>query len=138
MRHWQRQWTTEHSSIKSNNWIKSVYDNSVIEFTLTDKATRDSLPQFRFLQASTYIEEYEESLKFETLHPEYALRQMSAVARGPLWDKSIRINLFEICQLFTEERSYENTTKNLDGIESPLDRLKAEEITFLREFYKST
>ena len=63
---------------------------------------------------------------------------MSAVARGPLWDKSIRINLFEICQLFTEERSYENTTKNLDGIESPLDRLKAEEITFLREFYKST
>lgn len=119
-------------------WTKSVFNKVSIHFACTNSFTLQHLPQFWILDGSIYIDQYKDALRFETLHPEYAMRKKKSTLDYPLWQQSLRVNLYEICQLSTGNTSYEDMAKNHKDCQSPLTRLKDEHIAFLRQFYEST
>ena len=126
------------TSMNSSVWIDTVFEKGPIEFTLTNNYTLKSLPQFRFVDGLTYLENHEDSCHFDTLHPEFALSENSDILTSQLWRKSFSLNLYETTQLFKGIFSYEEAVANHRDNESPLHRLDHQHIAYLREFFVST
>ncbi|MBO9495503.1 hypothetical protein J7438_15600 [Thalassotalea sp. G20_0] len=123
------------TSIKSSQWVNEVYEEVPIKHTLTNSCTLRSLPQFRLVDGLTYLENYEESCEFDTLNPDYAISENSSILKSQLWRKSFSLNLYEVTKLFTGVDSYEDAVLNHRDNESPLKRLEAQHIAYLREIF---
>ncbi len=126
------------ASIKPDDWIKCVYNNYCISFTLMNSYTIRNLPQFRFVNGLAYLYQYKESDAFEIQHPDFALRNPGVAGlKSPLWEKSFSLNLYEVYQFFMGGISYEDVLSRHQDFASPIARLKQNEIAFLREVFKS-
>lgn len=123
------------TSMKSITWINNVYEEVPIKHTLTNSCTLKSLPQFRFVDGLTYLDNYEDSSEFDTLHPDFAISENSIILKSQLWKKSFSLNLYEVTQLFKGICSYEDTVLNHRDNESPLKRLEAQHIAYLWEIF---
>ncbi|MBO9484734.1 hypothetical protein, partial [Salinisphaera sp. G21_0] len=82
-----------------------------------------------------YLENYEESCEFDTLNPDYAISENSSILKSQLWRKSFSLNLYEATKLFTGVDSYEDAILIHRDNESPLKRLEAQHIAYLREIF---
>ncbi len=123
----------------SAQWIKSAFNKDNIDYALTNSYTMKYLPQFRIVEADSYIDNYDDSLDFSTLSPEFrSPESKSGMSNSRLWQNSIRINLYDAVKLFSNEIPYKEIVKNHDGYKSPLGKINAREIELLHEFYAST
>ena len=123
----------------SSEWIKTVFKKDTIEDILKNSYLTRYLPQFRVMDAVTFMENYDESLEFSTLSPEFRSAQsQSGMTQSKLWKNSVRINLYDAVMLFDNSVSYESMIECYNGYDSPLKRIGISEIEYLQKFYKNT
>lgn len=121
----------------ARNWLNDVFCKEELNRCFFNDRFLRWLPQFRFIEGNTYQLFCEKEIRIDSslLTPNLIVKHQDiSCFNYQLWNDSFFLNMYETWQLFTGEKTYEDSvTAHLDGATSPKDRLSHYAIRELRE-----